>query len=169
MCPEVRWELWFLLLPTGRGCPEVTVAQLVAASGNGWSSLLPPAGGRQMAHSWLAALLWAQPSLCSLAGSPGDLSRGCLDVLGVVPASLGDSVSQSKPHVLQACPWWYLHSSSRKIFLILRAPSPLSPPLQLLVAPGKIFSSSGKHMKPSIHTHTKFQPHPPMPDSLFIF
>lgn len=77
----------------------VAVAQLVAASGNGWSIILPPAGGGQMAHSWLAAFLWAQPSLSSLAGSPGDLSWSCLDVLGVVPAPLGDSVSQSETHV----------------------------------------------------------------------
>lgn len=121
LCPEVRWELWFLRLSTGRGCPEVTVAQLVAASGNGWLVLLPPAGGRQMARSWLAAFLWTQPSLCSLAGSPGDLSWSCLDVLGVVPSSFGDSVSQSKTHVFQACPWWYLHSGPRKMFLMLRS------------------------------------------------
>lgn len=46
-----------------------------------------------MAHSWLAAFLWPQPF--PLLGGEPRRSEFELAVLGVVPAPLRDSVSQS--------------------------------------------------------------------------
>lgn len=102
-------------------------AQLVAAAGNGWLILPPPAGARQMAHSWMAAFLAPAkfPPLGSEPKRPEFELAGCPSY--ELCSSPGSSFLICKTHRMQACPWQSPHLDSRRIFLIFRSePLPFS-------------------------------------------